>query len=517
MKNASYDCFISRLLVMVLTLLFAVCACTDSQTISDEPSLLPPAPTVYEAADIADGKVVLIRNKETGRALNMQLSGMMERSRVWQYGKTGMLDELWRVHVSGEYVSFENLFIPRYVSRRDEGITEGTVIDVALPGELESHLWRLVCVGDAYMLIPNGGDGSLILGLPNDDRSSDNLPTLVENNGENTSLWVFEEVTLQNELPYMLPVDGNIYHSSCPQMIKHGDTYYLVAQAPNISIKASSDMVNWDIVGKVFPGGDPSWLDKEVPGYGIWAPSVYKIGDKYYVYYSVSTIGSQNSAIGVAVNETLDSSSAKYRWVDLGMVIRSYTGSDYNCIDPNIFIEENGEVWLTFGSYWNGIFQMRINPETGLLMYPADSDENVVHHIARRTVSYGAIEAPYIIKKDGYYYLFTAFNPMDLSYHNRVGRSESLHGPFIDRKGNDMMSGGGTEFTKGSYELQLPGHGSIFKDDDGQYYFVGEYFRDFLEGGSPSILMISTIVWDNEGWPISALTPDAVKRLTMEQ
>ena len=58
--------------------------------------------------------------------------------------------------------------------------------------------------------------------------------------------------------------------------------------------------------------------------------------------------------------------------------------------------------------------------------------------------------------------------------------------------------------TKGLFELRMPGHASVFLDEDGQHYFVGEYFRK----DSPSIMMISTIVWDKDGWPVTALTPD---------
>lgn len=114
-----------------------------------------------------------------------------------------------------------------------------------------------------------------------------------------------------------------------------------------------------------------------------------------------------------------------------------------------------------------------------------------------------------MIYREGWYYLFVAFNPMDATYHNRVGRSRSPHGPFVDREGRQMLYGGGSVVTQGMYDLRMPGHASVFLDEDGRHYFVGEYFRQ----NSPSIMMISSIVWDRDGWPVTALSPDIAQLL----
>ncbi|MDF2586498.1 MAG: transporter substrate-binding protein [Anaerocolumna sp.] len=449
---------------------------------------------------LKDGAIYKITNKASGRSLNMQLSGMVNGSTVIQYADTNMLDELWRVERSGDYYTIQSLLTPRNIAVRKNSDKVGSIIEVRIPDKQYNlaELWTFKKNNDSIQII--SAKTNLTIGLTENTKKSSSLPQLLEFQNEDWQLWNFEEVNLQDELPYLLPVDGALFHSSCPEIVKYGDTYYMYIMAPNISIKASKDLINWTSVGTVFKGGDPSWLANEVPGYGIWAPGVYKIKDKYYLYYCISTSGSQNSAIGIAENVTLDHLSPDYKWVDKGMVIRSNTGDDYNCIDPNIITDENGDVWLTFGSYWNGIYQRQIDPDTGLLL----EDNAKTYHIAKRFANNGAIEAPYIIKRDNYYYLFTAFNPMNNSYHNRVGRSTSIHGPFVDKDGKPMLEGGGTPFTQGLSELLMPGHASIFKDDDGQYYLVSEYFRK----NSPSIMLIGTIIWDKDGWPISPLTPE---------
>ena len=455
---------------------------------------------------LTDGLSIIIKNAGTGRYLNMQLAGMVEQAKVIQLAQTRMLDEVWLLEQDGAHWRIKNAMTGRYISWRSH--EAGGIIELKSMAD-ESGLWQITQAADdgSYSIRPaaDAGDTALAFGFAADDISVMNEPLLLEFSGETPLLaWEFIEVELPFGVPAMLPVAGDIFHSSCPQMIKDGDTYYLYIMYPGISIKESQDMVNWKSVGRVFPGGDPSWLAAEVPGYGIWAPSAYRIGDLYYVYYCISTIGSQNSAIGVAVNTTLDIESPDFRWRDLGMVIRSHTGDAYNCIDPNIIMDDSGRIWLTFGSFWNGLYQMEIDPATGHLIDPAAEPI----HIAQRTVNNGAIEAPWIVRRDGYYYLFVAFNPMDLSYHNRVGRSESVHGPYLDREGREMLKGGGSVVTQGLLEMTMPGHASVFIDDDGSCYLVGEYFRTASLSDFPSILYISSIVWDDEGWPITALTPD---------
>ncbi len=491
-RNAMLIC-----LLAVITLCTLVIGCSKESAPKASPNDGPNS--------IKDGGIYKIINKATKRPLNMQLSGMVDGAQVWQYGDTGGFDELWRVKKQGDYYTLQSLLTPRNISICKDSKDTGAIIEVRKPDEKQSssQLWTLKEYNGSIQIISSLSDYTL--GLTENSKKSSILPQMLTFTKDEWQLWDFKEVSLTKDLPYLLPVEGSLFHSSCPQIIKYGDTYYMFIMAPHISIKTSKDLINWTIAGTVFGDKDPSWMNSEVPGYGIWAPSVYKIKDKYYLYYCISTSGSQNSAIGMAVNNTLDMSSPDYHWEDKGVVIRSHTGDDYNCIDPNISIDENGDVFLTFGSYWNGIYQRSIDPDTGLLL----KENSKLYHIARRYANNGAIEAPYIIKRGEYYYLFTAFNPMNNTYHNRVGRSKSIHGPYLDREGKSMLEGGGTPVTQGLSELLMPGHASVFQDEDGKYYFVSEYFRK----ASASILLIGTIHWDKEGWPVTALTPDAVKLL----
>lgn len=500
----------------VIILILIMSACSSSNEINtansytefkfSESNILT-EPTTSHTLDNSSTKnitegIYRITNKSTKRALNMQLSGMVDGSGVWQYAKTNMLDELWNVTKvpNSNYYTIESMLTKRSISIRKNSDKIGSLIEVRIlenaPNAYE--YWILnTDSGSVQIISPSS---QLTLGLEEDSIKSTNLPKLLNYENFDSQLWDFEKIILPDNIPSLLPVDGALFHSSCPEIIKYNNTYYMYIMAPGISIKSSTDLIHWKHEGTVFGEHDPKWLKEEVPNYGIWAPGVYKILDTYYLYYSISTAGSQNSAIGLATNITLDPSSSEYQWIDQGMVIRSTTESPYNAIDPNIITDEYGDVWLTFGSYWNGLYQRQIDPNTGLLL----ESNPEFYHIAKRYGNNGAIEAPYIIKRNEYYYLFSAFNPMDNSYHNRVGRSTSVHGPFIDRDGKPMLEGGGSEVTQSLSEILMPGHASIFLDDDGTYYFVSEYFRT----NSPSILLIGDIIWDEKGWPITALTPD---------
>ena len=148
----------------------------------------------------------------------------------------------------------------------------------------------------------------------------------------------------------------------------------------------------------------------------------------------------------------MNPSDPNYKWTDQGIILSSQTTSNFNAIDPNIFVDTdtNGNVthvWLTYGSFWNGIFQREINPATGLL---STTNTTVTNLAMRPGVSGDPIEGPSLVKHDGYYYLFVSFgsccnaNYTTDNYEIAVGRSTSPNGPFTDQSGTAMLNGGGT-------------------------------------------------------------------------
>ena len=172
-----------------------------------------------------------------------------------------------------------------------------------------------------------------------------------------------------------------------PVVIKEGATYYRVRDRRT---RRTGHHPDQDVNGPRGAGRTPAtscrrflsgrrgrFRRRATPG----RPDIALLNGKYHLYYSVSSFGSRNSAIGLATNRTLDPASPDYRWVDEGMVLRSFVEKDdWNAIDPNLVIEDAKNVWLTWGSFWGGIKMRRIDPATGKL---SDTDATM-HALSSR-------------------------------------------------------------------------------------------------------------------------------------
>lgn len=299
-------------------------------------------------------------------------------------------------------------------------------------------------------------------------------------------------------------LDGDIRQVHDPAIIKADDTYYVFSTRAGIAIRCSKDLVHWRLCGDVF-AHLPEWAVKDVPGLrGLWAPDISYFNGKYHLYYSVSTFGSNRSSIGLATNETLDPASDKYRWIDQGKVISSTAADDWNAIDPNVAFDEQNQPWLAFGSFWSGIKLRKLDTASGKL----SSQDQTLYSLASRpraAGSPGAIEAPVIIRRNDYYYLFVSFDlccrGKDSTYNIRVGRARRLTGPYVDRSGKPMMEGGGTLVLAGGSRWAGPGHCAVLQEKDGDRLVYHAYDTEWH---GVSTLRIAKLRWDAEGWPTIA-------------
>ncbi|MBC7812271.1 MAG: arabinan endo-1,5-alpha-L-arabinosidase, partial [Burkholderiales bacterium] len=191
-----------------------------------------------------------------------------------------------------------------------------------------------------------------------------------------------------------------------PAIIREGDIYYLFCTGTGITLRTSPDLIEWTLHGDVFPGV-PEWALADIPAAtNIWAPDISYFNDLYHLYYSVSTFGSNRSRIGLATTPTLDLDSPDHAWTDHGLVIASERSDDWNAIDPNLATDSDGNHWLAWGSFWGGIKMRRIDSQTGLL----STEDTELFSLASRPEAPRAIEAPVIISRDDYYYLFVSFD-----------------------------------------------------------------------------------------------------------
>ena len=304
-----------------------------------------------------------------------------------------------------------------------------------------------------------------------------------------------------------------------PVMIREGDTYYLFCTGFGIALWSSKDLQSWKKEAPVFANA-PQWAVDTIPGFKghIWAPDISYHNGQYYLYYSVSAFGKNTSAIGVATNKTLDPSSPEFKWEDHGRVIQSYPGkTNWNAIDPNLVTDEKGTPYLVFGSFWDGLKLVKL---TGDLLHPAEDVSKIPTVASRKKTSSdanppavdnnpvdaggNAIEAPFIFKKGPYYYFFSSIDYFckgeKSTYKVIIGRSKKLAGPYLDKSGAALRSGGGTILLQGNKDWHGVGHNGICSADGKDYILYHGY--DAADGGK-SKLLIQELKWDGEGWPVT--------------
>ncbi|KRE50118.1 arabinan endo-1,5-alpha-L-arabinosidase [Paenibacillus sp. Soil724D2] len=302
-----------------------------------------------------------------------------------------------------------------------------------------------------------------------------------------------------------------------PSIYKDGDTYYVFSTdikvgankdslRPGIMVRRSKDLITWDWVGYALDG-----IPKEAASWtratNLWAPDVFKMGDTYYLYYAASTFGSNQSMIGLAT-----STSITGPWTDQGTVVKTAKGDEANAIDPNPVFDAEGKPWLAYGSFFGGIYLVKLDEHTGKVMQ--GEQPTLLARRDSRTVA-GAVEAPYIIYQPDQkkYYLFVSYDSLSSDYSVRVGRSSSITGPYEDFNGHQLSDTGFSPQTNvgnkliGSYAFSgkegwiAPGHNSILKDCDRTFlvhHARGEKDKNW------SYLHIRELLWTRDGWPVAS-------------
>jgi arabinan endo-1,5-alpha-L-arabinosidase len=301
-----------------------------------------------------------------------------------------------------------------------------------------------------------------------------------------------------------------------PTIIRQGSEYYVLStdggQTGNLPIFCSTDKINWARCGQVFNTPPPEVLAVLPSLTELWAPDVSYFNGLYHVYYAASGFGANKSLIGLATSPTMNPSDPNYKWTDQGIVLSSTTSSSFNAIDPNIFIDtdSNGNlthVWLTYGSFFNGINQQEISPTTGMILNPSTPAMILA---TRPGVTSNPIEGASLVKHDGYYYLFASFNFCCNSvfttdnYEIVVGRGTSPNGPFTDQSGVSMMNGGGTVLLASSGEFTAPGGEMVYTDSTNGDLITFHALANNQNG--LDYLFVNSLTWPGD-WPLIGTQP----------
>jgi arabinan endo-1,5-alpha-L-arabinosidase len=334
--------------------------------------------------------------------------------------------------------------------------------------------------------------------------------------------------------PYLdfsaFPYDGYVPEGGVgthdPAVMEFKGHYFCFHTGPGIgNFRSSTNLLHWKTEGPIIDS-TPDWLAKAVPHRSVWAPEAIKWGDGLRLYYCASArFGHNESWIAVAECPHFDPEHPKVGWHDLGPIIASKDGDNFNAIDPDVLTDPTGRQWMYFGSYWSGVYAAEIDPATGKMKDPSPAGKTL---IARNPADRAnGLEAPCGIYHEGYYYLFVnyglAAQGVASTYQIVVGRSKSPSGPFVDANGVAMTEGGHMEMLSASPPMFGPGGGVAFQDDQGRWLMSYHYYdgRRFWHGhvwGVPT-LQIRELLWSPDGWPLPGLpiTPETIKLQAKER
>lgn len=317
-------------------------------------------------------------------------------------------------------------------------------------------------------------------------------------------------------------------------------------------------------------------------GFAVWAPEViwnesYINNDgstgAYMMYYSVSSTY-MRSAIGYAVSQEIEgpyeyvdtivysgfteeedydgNSDVNKQWentninelIEGGQVssVKSdwflsngdYNNTTYpNAIDANLFYDENGKLWMTYGSWSGGIFMLEIDQETGAVIYPKEDgltdDGRMIDRYFGTHIAVGywkSGEGPYVVYDEGsgYYYLYVTYGYLDATggYNMRQFRAKNPEGPYVDATGESAVLSSDTNHELYGNKLisnylfkrepgepgtgiglgyVSPGHNSVYIDPDTNEQFLVFHSR-FPEKGESHQLRIHQMVLNRHDWPV---------------
>lgn len=329
-----------------------------------------------------------------------------------------------------------------------------------------------------------------------------------------------------------------------PAAIKVGDTYYLFGT--NSTTKASSkDLIRWTDEGQVFAydaayasggvykeqtnaQGVVTSCAKEMVDYvmqyyggsprydqtsGYWAPDIIKYGNEFRLYFCISLFGKKQSAIGFATSSSIDGP-----FVYKGIVLKSKASDPNtypNAIDPNVVVDKTGRMWMSYGSFFGGIYIIELDPATGFIKSGSGHIKSVdVSANAGTKLCAGSYEGPCIIYNPttDYYYLFVSYGNLEKNYNVRVGRSREITGPYTyglndgqqmqktggseDKHGNKVIGGYNFGFEESASRM-APGHCSVLYDN-GSYYMINHVRRS---GTNFHYVQVHKMFFNENGWP----------------
>lgn len=366
----------------------------------------------------------------------------------------------------------------------------------------------------------------------------------------------------EEEEAEMTEVSYNRVSVHDPSIVYDDGTYYVFGS--HMAWAKSKDLMDWEIFQTNINADYAKLFGKEWEEYcktasnpnlngNLWAPDViYNPNmNKYCFYMSVNgddwnsvivlltadTIEGPYEYVGPVVYSGFNTGSHDVKRTDVYQVLgegadltryQSIKNTKLNAIDPCVVFDKEGSLWMTFGSWFGGLYMLKLDENTGLrdytTTYETIPNEQDAYYGYKLHGGFGVSgEGPYIIEKDGYYYLFVSYGGLvaDGGYQIRVFRSENITGPYVDQAGNsavytkecnDLFEKDGVRIM-GSYdwtgnrEIRVAqGHNSAYVTENGEIFMV---YHSRFAGGKNGIseaheVRVQQLFVNEDGWLVAA-------------
>jgi arabinan endo-1,5-alpha-L-arabinosidase len=460
------------------------------------------APDMGTLTAVSDSYQNKLENVASNMVLGIASQSQTAGASLAQEADTGSTDSLWHfIPMGSTQYNVENLLTHQVMGIASASTTAGSLALQWSDNGTNDHLWAFYLLTDGNYLIKNVNSGLYLEDADSNITSSatiDQGARATTGTGCTCQEW---KLTSTNVSPYSNPASVSVSYTTPdsstigihdPSMLKAGSTYYLFSTHGSIHAHTSTERINFSDDSYAL-SSLPSWTNAYTAASGdLWAPDASLHNGQYWLYYAASTFGSNNSAIGLATS----SNGVPGTFTDSGAAV--YTSSKCpgaNAIDPASVVDSSGNVWLAFGSWSSGIQIVPVNAATGIPTGAACTQ--LAYH-----PSGTGIEGSYIYPHGGYYYLFASIDVccqgVSSTYRIIVGRSLAVTGPYTDRGGIAMTSGGGTILLSAHGNINGPG-GQIVYSDTGGDTLVYHYY-DGNNSGNPA-LGINLLGWTADGWP----------------
>ncbi len=455
--------------------------------------------------------------------LTHQVMGILNAStsigaQVIQYSDNGTYDHFWLFYklLDGNYL-IKNGNSGLYLEVANSGTSGSSTID---QGERNSSTgcacqeWKITDTGNAAYPAPKAVTG--------------------------TGIYVHDPYMLQDPVTHYYWLYGT--HQTLAYSTDGSTFTYTTANTPYGACNAAEgtywllDDNHCPIIGPDFS----SWNGLQTPpsanngkNIDVWAPSLLYANGIYYQYYAIPFEPSTGAeaVIGLATSTT-----PYGPWNDDGYVVTSWTnatspipspnpwgftaGTTWNAIDPAPFEDANGNWWLVFGSWSDGIRVLQLETPSSAksgsaVGFPVSTDTSTWTKVAYRNAGEeGPFIYPYVFNGTQYYYYFAPINVCcqgtSSTYREIVGRSTSPTGPFLDRGGIPLTSGGGTILISSHGNIYGPGGASVFTDTGadgtGSQPTIVYHYYDGNNNGTPTV-GINPLGFTSDGWPYIEAAP----------